>query len=66
MASVSKKSSVKATTPAATNALVAAQPEMAYNANSMAYLANNMFLPNPDFGDRDKPYHTSEYRRKSW
>ena len=66
VASTTKRSSAVASTPANTNALVATQPGLAYNDNSMALLASNGFLPNPDFGDRDKPYHTSEYRRKSW
>ncbi len=66
-----KRTSAPARTVApkpAANTMVAMQPAAASfdNANSMAYLASNMFLPNPYYGDRDKPYHSSEYRRKSW
>ena len=63
--------------PAAQSSLVAATPAETAAANSLAMMyasdegptpqtvyAN--FLPNPDYGDRSKPYYTSEVRRKSW
>lgn len=63
--------------PAAQTSLVAATPAETAAANSLAMMyaseegptpqmvyAN--FLPNPDYGDRSKPYSTSEVRRKSW
>ena len=64
-------------TPAPQSSLVAATPAETASANSLAMMyasedgptpqvvyAN--FLPNLDYGDRSKPYYTSEVRRKSW
>ncbi|MBX0331614.1 hypothetical protein K3G39_00010 [Pontibacter sp. HSC-14F20] len=64
-------------TPAPQSSLVAATPAETAAANSLAMMyaseegptpqvvyAN--FLPNLDYGDRSKPYYTSEVRRKSW
>ncbi|PKV62657.1 hypothetical protein [Pontibacter ramchanderi] len=63
--------------PAAQSSLMAATPAETAAANSLAMMyasedgptpqmvyAN--FLPNHDYGDRSKPYYTSEVRRKSW
>ncbi|MCP2044001.1 hypothetical protein [Pontibacter sp. HSC-36F09] len=64
-------------TPVPQSSLVAATPAETAAANSLAMMyaseegptpqvvyAN--FLPNLDYGDRSKPYSTSEVRRKSW
>ncbi|WP_018479300.1 YMGG-like glycine zipper-containing protein [Pontibacter roseus] len=63
--------------PARQSSLVAATAAEENAANSVAMMYNTTgepiphmvsaaYLPNLDYGDRTKPYHTSEYRRKSW
>lgn len=62
--------------PAPQTVLAANQAETAAaNSLAMMYAADNSpspqmvyanFLPNLDYGDRSKPYYTSEIRRKSW
>ena len=77
-ATVAKKAT-PAAKPAATRqpgVLVADQAEeTAANSLAMMYASNGSpspqlvyapYLPNLDYGDSTKPYHTSEYRRKSW
>ncbi|WP_299701275.1 hypothetical protein [uncultured Pontibacter sp.] len=75
-ATVAKNTPAKAA-PAPKTGLVAATPAETAAANSLAmmYAADNSpspqmvyanYLPNLDYGDRSKPYHTSEIRRKSW
>jgi hypothetical protein len=76
-AAVAKKATPA--TPAAprqSGVLAATQAEeSAANSLAMMYASNGgpnpqlvyaSYLPNLDYGDRTKPYHTSEYRRKSW
>lgn len=63
-------------TPAPQSSLVATPAETAAaNSLAMMYASEDgptpqmvyaNFLPNPDYGDRSKPYSTSEVRRKSW
>ncbi|MBD1397705.1 hypothetical protein H9Q13_11065 [Pontibacter sp. JH31] len=77
-AAVAKKSTPSAKPAAArqTGVLAATQAEeTAANSLAMMYASNNgpnpqlvyaSYLPNLDYGDSTKPYHTSEYRRKSW
>jgi hypothetical protein len=54
--------------PGTYHALVANNPASMYNEDGrpMANLLSEAYMPNEDYGDRTKPYHTSEYRRKSW
>lgn len=65
-----KQAAVTRTAPAAPvyNGLVASNGNGVYSAGttSETYVMNSVYLPNYDYGDRTKPYHTSEYRRKSW
>jgi hypothetical protein len=78
-ATVAKSTPASKAAPArkATTSLAAATPaeEQAANSLAMMYAANTAsspqmvyanFLPNLDYGDRSKPYYTSEIRRKSW
>lgn len=77
-ATVAQKASpaAKAATPRQTGVLAASQgEETAANSLAMMYASNGApnpqlvyasYLPNLDYGDSTKPYHTSEYRRKSW
>lgn len=41
---------------------------MMYNASGepISYMVNAAYMPNEHYGDRTKPYHSTEYRRKSW
>ncbi len=43
-------------------------PLMSYasSTNEVPYIMSMAYLPNESYGDRSKPYATSEYRRKSW
>ncbi|MHC2993158.1 hypothetical protein OB13_16820 [Pontibacter sp. HJ8] len=61
-----RQSSLVAATPMEENA--ANSVAMMYNASgeTLPYMVNAAYLPNEHYGDRSKPYHTSEYRRKSW
>jgi phage tail tape-measure protein len=78
-ATVAKSTPAVKAAPArqATTSLAAATPaeERAANSLAMMYAADKNpgtqlvyanFLPNLDYGDRSKPYYTSEIRRKSW
>lgn len=55
--------------PGTYHALVANNnPAAMYNEDGrpVPNLLGSAYLANEDFGDRSKPYHSSEYRRKSW
>lgn len=77
-ATVAKNTPAKAkAAPAPKKSVMAATTaeESAANSLAMMYAADNgpnpqmayaNFLPNLDYGDRSKPYYTSEIRRKSW
>ncbi|WP_146904246.1 glycine zipper domain-containing protein [Adhaeribacter aerolatus] len=66
------KQAIAANQPAATplaNGFNAANATGMYAAANNADLARILaagYLPNDHYGDTSKPYHTSEYRRKSW
>jgi len=71
-----KKSSVPAKQAVAANQPVATPVANGFTAASTGtYAAHGVdlgrllaagYLPNEHYGDPSKPYHTSEYRRKSW
>lgn len=54
--------------PVYTTGYMAGQPMMSYDAygNPIPRLMRAAYLPNPHYGDPNKPYATFEYRRKSW
>lgn len=54
--------------PGTYHALVANNPASMYDEDGrpMSTLLSSAFMINEDYGDRTKPYHSSEYRRKSW
>ncbi len=54
--------------PGTYHALVANNPASMYDEDGrpMENLLSSAYMPNEDYGDRTKPYHSSEYRRKSW
>ena len=53
--------------PGTYHALVANNPASMYDEDGRPMnMLSSAYMPNQDYGDRTKPYHTSEYRRKSW
>jgi len=53
--------------PGTYHALVANNPTEMYDESGRPLnLLGSAYMVNEDYGDRTKPYHTSEYRRKSW
>ncbi|MBF8964672.1 hypothetical protein I0P70_15590 [Pontibacter sp. FD36] len=65
----------KAATPQTSLAMATPAETAAANSLAMMYASEDgptpqvvyaNFLPNLDYGDRSKPYYTSEVRRKSW
>lgn len=53
---------------ATTEKEISPAPVMGYTAGAseMPYIMSVAYLPNDSYGDRSKPYASSEYRRKSW
>lgn len=51
-----------------TTGYMAGQPVMNYDAygNPIPRMVHAAYLPNPAYGEPNKPYSTFEYRRKSW
>lgn len=53
--------------PGTYHALVANNPASMYDESGRPLnMLSTAYMVNEDYGDRTKPYHTSEYRRKSW
>jgi len=48
------------------NGFTSSQAGMLQDGSRFPKLVNSAYLPNPNYGDRSKPYADFEYRRKSW